>query len=29
VLSLARGFLPLRTTPEGITLAEASTVAKN
>jgi uncharacterized SAM-binding protein YcdF (DUF218 family) len=29
VLSLARGFLPLRTTPEGMTLAEASTVAKN
>lgn len=29
VLSLARGFLPLRTTPEGVTLAEASAVAKN
>lgn len=29
VLSLARGLLPLRTTPEGITLAEASTGAKN
>ena len=29
VLSLARGLLPLRTTPEGITLAEASTVVKN
>ncbi|MBN9550904.1 MAG: YdcF family protein [Alphaproteobacteria bacterium] len=29
VLSLARGFLPLRATPEGITLAEASTVVKN
>ena len=28
VLSLARGFLPLRT-PEGVTLAEASTVVKN
>lgn len=29
VLSLARGVLPLRTTPEGVTLAEASTVVKN
>ena len=29
VLSLARGFLPLRTTPEGVTLAEASTTSKN
>ncbi|MBZ9769771.1 MULTISPECIES: YdcF family protein [unclassified Mesorhizobium] len=29
VLSLARGFLPLRTTPEGVALAEASTVVKN
>ncbi|MBZ9662308.1 YdcF family protein [Mesorhizobium sp. ESP-6-4] len=29
VLSLARGFLPLRATPEGVTLAEASTVVKN
>ncbi|MBZ9859388.1 YdcF family protein [Mesorhizobium sp. CA12] len=29
VLSLARGFLPLRTTPEGVTLAEASAVVKN
>ncbi|TPO10240.1 YdcF family protein [Mesorhizobium sp. B1-1-5] len=29
VLSLARGFLPLRTAPEGVTLAEASTVVKN
>lgn len=29
VLSLARGVLPLRTTPEGITLAEASTAVKN
>ncbi|RUX01995.1 YdcF family protein [Mesorhizobium sp. M2A.F.Ca.ET.037.01.1.1] len=29
VLSLARGFLPLRTTPEGMTLAQASTAVKN
>ncbi|WP_217572767.1 YdcF family protein [Mesorhizobium sp. GbtcB19] len=29
VLSLARGFLPLRTTPEGMTLAQASSVSKN
>ncbi|MBZ9815878.1 YdcF family protein [Mesorhizobium sp. CA7] len=29
VLSLARGFLPLRATPEGVALAEASTVVKN
>ncbi|MGX5802847.1 YdcF family protein [Bradyrhizobium sp. Arg314] len=29
VLSLARGFLPLRTAPEGMTLAEASAVSKN
>ncbi|MDX8533776.1 YdcF family protein [Mesorhizobium sp. VK25A] len=29
VLSLARGFLPLRTTPEGVALAEASTAVKN
>ncbi|MBZ9851096.1 YdcF family protein [Mesorhizobium sp. CA14] len=29
VLSLARGFLRLRTTSEGVTLAEASTVVKN
>ncbi|RWB68261.1 MAG: YdcF family protein [Mesorhizobium sp.] len=29
VLSLARGFLPLRTTSEGMTLAEASTAVKN
>ncbi|WP_244620067.1 YdcF family protein [Mesorhizobium sp. NFR06] len=29
VLSLARGFLPLRPTPEGVTLAEASAISKN